>query len=156
PRSWQFVRALRGRPPRAPRNLTRLPVYTTWRTEAKADEVLGAAQGVLRGRRFRTHLSGGAVASEKGYLREAGNLLFHLSLFGLLVAVAVGHLWNFSGGKLVVEGDGFSNTLSQYDDFKPGPLYDSDDLSDFGFTLDKFKASYARSGSQRGSARTFE
>ena len=31
-----------------------------------------------------------SIAAEKGYLRELGNLLFHLSLLGLLVAMAVG------------------------------------------------------------------
>ena len=35
PRTWQFVGQLRGRPPGAPRRLTRLPAYTTWRTEAE-------------------------------------------------------------------------------------------------------------------------
>jgi cytochrome c biogenesis protein len=148
--------ALRSRPPAAPRNLERLPAYTTWRTDAPAEEVTRAAERILKRRRFRAHASGDAVASEKGYLREAGNLLFHISLFGLLIAFAAGHLWNASGGKLIVEGDGFSNTLTQYDDFTPGPLYSADDLDPFSFTLDRFEATYAPSGSQRGTPRTFE
>lgn len=156
PRSWQFVGTLRGRPPAAPRNLSRLPVYTTWETGADPDAVLAAAGRALRRRRFRTHAADGAVSSEKGYLREAGNLLFHISLFGLLIAVAAGHLWQFSGGKLIVEGDGFSNTLTQYDDFTPGPLYDVADLDAFGFRLDDFQTAFATRGSQRGTARKFE
>ncbi|MCV2464497.1 cytochrome c biogenesis protein ResB, partial [Streptomyces sp. ICN988] len=39
PRTWQFVGQLRGRPPRAPRRLDRLPAYTTWRTDAEPEEV---------------------------------------------------------------------------------------------------------------------
>lgn len=156
PRSWQFVGTLRARPPAAPRNLRRLPVHTSWETDAAPDDVLAAAHRVLRRRRFRAHRADGAVASEKGYLREAGNLLFHISLFGLLIAVAAGYLWTFSGGKLIVEGDGFSNTLTQYDDFTPGPLTGPDDLDAFGFRLDDFDATFAESGSQRGTARKFE
>ena len=45
PRTWQFVGQLRGRPPAAPRRLTRLPAYTTWRTDAEPEEVLEAASG---------------------------------------------------------------------------------------------------------------
>ncbi|MDF9814895.1 cytochrome c biogenesis protein ResB [Streptomyces sp. SPB162] len=155
PRSWQFVGQLRSRPPAAPRNLTRLPAYTTWRTAAGEDEVLDAAHKLLRGRRFRTHRAGGAVASEKGFLREAGNLMFHLALFGLLISFAVGALWKGEGGKLIVEGDGFSNNLTQYDDFKPGTFYTADDLDPFGFSLDSFDATYARTGPQKGTPRTF-
>ena len=32
-----------------------------------------------------------SAAGERGYLRETGNLLFHLALVGLLVSVATGH-----------------------------------------------------------------
>ncbi|MEU4096979.1 cytochrome c biogenesis protein ResB [Streptomyces sp. NPDC026673] len=155
PRSWQFVGQLRAKPPAAPRNLTRLPAYATWRTEAEPDAVLAAAQRALRGRRFRTQTSGAAVASEKGFLREAGNLVFHVALFGMLISFALGGLFKAEGGKLIVEGDGFNNTLTQYDDFKPGTFYNADDLETFGFTLDGFDASYARSGPQKGTPRTF-
>ncbi|PJE95570.1 cytochrome C biogenesis protein [Streptomyces carminius] len=199
PRTWQFAGQLRGRPPRAPRRLTRMPAHTTWRTAAAPDEVLAAARSLLSGRRFRTDLSpasgasasggsvaapmsggsvaapssggsvaapssggsvaapssGGSVAAEKGYLREAGNLVFHISLIVMLLAFAAGQLWNSEGGKLIVEGDGFSNTLTQYDDFTSGSLYDTADLDAFGFRLDEFHATFERTGPQRGTARTF-
>jgi len=32
-----------------------------------------------------------------------------------LVAIAVGSLWGYKGTVIVVEGEGFSNTLTQYD-----------------------------------------
>ncbi|WP_030374039.1 cytochrome c biogenesis protein ResB [Streptomyces rimosus] len=155
PRSWQFVGQLRSRPPRAPRRLTRLPAYTTWRTDRAPDEVLGAARRLLKKRRFRAHTVDDAVAAEKGYLREAGNLIFHVSLIVILVAVAVGSLWKSEGGKLVVEGDGFANSLTQYDNFKSGAFYDTDDLEPFGFSLKSFDASYERTGPQKGTPREF-
>ncbi|MBM9620060.1 cytochrome c biogenesis protein ResB [Streptomyces zhihengii] len=156
PRSWQFVGQLRSRPPGAPRRLDRLPAYTTWRTEAGPEEVREAALTMLRGRRFRAHGTGDAVAAEKGYLREAGNLVFHVSLIVMLTAFAWGQLFKSEGGKLVVEGGGFSNTLTQYDDFKSGSLFEPDELTPFSFTLDSFTGTYARSGPQRGTPRTYE
>ncbi|WKN15430.1 cytochrome c biogenesis protein ResB [Streptomyces sp. JUS-F4] len=156
PRTGQFVGQLRSRPPGAPKRLTRLPAYTTWRTEAEPDAVREAALAVLRKRRFRTHGVGDAVAAEKGYLREAGNLVFHIALIVMLLAFASGQLFKSEGGKLVVEGDGFSNTLTQYDDFKSGSLYDSDSLAPFSFVLDDFAGTYEKSGPQRGTPRTFE
>ncbi|WP_299537907.1 cytochrome c biogenesis protein ResB [uncultured Streptomyces sp.] len=156
PRTLQFVGQLRGRPPGAPKRLDRLPAYTTWRTGATPEEVHGAALSLLRRRRFRSHVTGSAVAAEKGYLREAGNLIFHVALIVMLVAFAAGQLFKSEGGKLIVEGDGFSNTLPQYDDFRSGSLYDTDELEPFSFTLDKFVSTYERTGPQRGTARTFE
>ncbi|MFF5707520.1 cytochrome c biogenesis protein ResB [Streptomyces sp. NPDC012756] len=156
PRSWQFVGQLRSRPPGAPRRLDRLPAYTTWRTEAEPEQVREAALTVLKGRRFRAHTVGNAVAAEKGYLREAGNLIFHVALIVILVAFAVGQLFKSEGGKLIVEGDGFSNTLTQYDDFKSGSLFGTDDLEPFSFKLDSFTGTYEKNGPQRGTPRTFE
>ncbi|MER7949218.1 cytochrome c biogenesis protein ResB [Streptomyces sp. NPDC096079] len=156
PRSWQFVGQLRSRPPGAPRRLDRLPAYTTWRTEAEPEEVHAAALTVLKGRRFRAHHAGNAVAAEKGYLREAGNLAFHVALIVMLVAFAWGQLFKSEGGKLIVEGDGFSNTLTQYDDFKSGSQFGTDELEPFSFKLESFNGTYEKNGPQRGTPRTFE
>lgn len=156
PRTWQFVGQLRSRPPGAPKRLDRLPAYTTWRTEAEPEAVREHALKILKGRRFRAHEAGDAVAAEKGFLREAGNLIFHVALIVMLVAFATGTLLKSEGGKLVLQGDGFANTLTQYDDFRSGNLYDTDDLAPFSFTLDKFKDTYEKSGPQRGTPRTFE
>ncbi len=156
PRTWQFIGQLRGRPPAAPRRLTRLPAYTTWRTEAEPEEVREAALALLKKRRFRAHLTGDAVAAEKGYLREVGNLAFHIALIVMLIAFAWGQLFKMEGNKLVVEGDGFSNTLTQYDDFKSGSLFTQDDLDPFSFTLKDFKGTYEVTGPNRGTPRTFQ
>jgi cytochrome c biogenesis protein len=155
PRTWQFVGQLRSRPPGAPKRLERLPAYTSWRTAATPEQAHEAALAVLRSRRFRGHPVGGAVAAEKGYLREAGNLLFHIALIVLLLAFAAGQLLKSEGGKLVVEGDGFANTLVQYDDFSSGNLFSADDLVPFSFDLDRFVGTYERSGPNRGTPRTY-
>ncbi|MGA5089095.1 cytochrome c biogenesis protein ResB [Streptomyces pseudogriseolus] len=156
PRTWQFVGQLRGRPPGAPRRLTRLPAHTTWRTSAGPEEVREAALALLKKRRFRAHVVGNAVAAEKGYLRELGNLAFHLALIVMLIAFAWGQLFKSEGNKIVVEGDGFSNTLTQYDDFKSGNLFTNDDLVPFSFDVKEFTGTYERSGPNRGTPRTYE
>ncbi|MGW7527841.1 cytochrome c biogenesis protein ResB [Streptomyces sp. NPDC054783] len=156
PRTWQFVGQLRGRPPAAPKRLTRLPAYTTWRTTAEPEQVREAALALLKKRRFRAHVAGDAVAAEKGYLRELGNLAFHIALIVLLIAFASGQLYKSDGTKLVVEGDGFSNALSQYDDFKSGSLFQNDDLVPFSFDLKDFRGTYEISGPNRGTPRTYQ
>ncbi|MET8578022.1 cytochrome c biogenesis protein ResB [Streptomyces sp. NPDC005012] len=156
PRTWQFVGQLRGRPPGAPRRLDRMPAYTTWRTDEAPEKVRQAAFGVLKGRRFRVDAVGDAVAAEKGYLRELGNLAFHLALIVMLVAFGWGELFKSEGNKLIVEGDGFANTPVQYDDLRYGSLFSYDDLEPFSFDLQDFRATYATSGPNRGTPRTYE
>ncbi|MCX5050201.1 MULTISPECIES: cytochrome c biogenesis protein ResB [unclassified Streptomyces] len=156
PRTWQFIGQLRGRPPGAPKRLTRLPAYTTWRTGTEPEQVRETALALLSKRRFRAHLDGDAVAAEKGYLREVGNLAFHIALIVLLTAFAWGQLFKSEGNKLVVEGGGFSNTTTQYDDFKSGNLFTTDDLVPFSFNLDKFTGTYEKSGPNRGTPRTYQ
>ncbi|MFJ9693350.1 cytochrome c biogenesis protein ResB [Kitasatospora sp. NPDC101183] len=155
PRTWQFVGVLRSRPPAAPSNLTRMPVYAAWRTGADAEAVNTAAHRLLRRRGFRAHLSGGSVAAEKGYLREVGNLLFHLSLFALLGGFAWASLASGTAGKLMIEGEGYANTITQLDDFDGTPFYGTDDLDPFYLKLDSFTARFQATGSQVGAARQF-
>ena len=156
PRTWQFVGQLRGRPPGAPRRLDRLPAHTTWRTAAEPEAVREAALALLKKRRFRAHLAGDAVAAEKGYLREVGNLLFHIALIVMLIAFGWGQLYKSEGNKLIVEGDGFANTLTQYDDFKSGNLFTNDDLEPFSFDVKSFTGTYERTGPNKGTPRTYQ
>ncbi len=73
--------------PAAPRTSSGCRCRRAATTDAVPREVLdGAPGGVLRRRRFRVDVGiDGAVAAEKGYLRETGNLVFHL-----VAAVAAG------------------------------------------------------------------
>ncbi|HEU5427598.1 MAG TPA: cytochrome c biogenesis protein ResB [Actinocrinis sp.] len=160
PRSLAHFRAMRGRPPAAPRNLKRLPVHASFRTAAPAEQALAAAQKRLKGRRFRTVTGADAdgtwVSAEKGYLRETGNLIFHLALLGILVAVAIGHFFGFKGARLVTEGNQFCDTVASYDNLTMGQLVGPQDLPPFCIRLDKFTASYQDSGDQMGQPRTFD
>ncbi|HEX4789640.1 MAG TPA: cytochrome c biogenesis protein ResB [Actinospica sp.] len=160
PRSWAHFKAMRTAPPAAPRNLRRLPVHASFSTEAASEEVLKLASKRLRGRRFRavrgTDRSGGWVSAEKGYLRETGNLLFHLSLIGILTGVAVGHFFGFKGAALVTEGSGFSDTPLGYASLTLGPAVSTSDLPDFSFTMNRFAATYQESGDQFAQPRTFD
>jgi len=157
PRTAAYARALRARPPRTPSRLDRLPAHVTYETDASPDAVLGSAAQLLGQRRFRVDRDPDAVRAEKGYLREAGNLLFHVSLFGVLVGVAVGSLWGYRGSVIVVEGQGFSNTLTQYDEFRAGPLAGADSLPPFSLALSTMTASFQPPGTeQAGQPKLFE
>ncbi len=156
---WDGVRA---QPPKAPRNLSRLPQHTQVETHEDPEAVLDRARSALRRKRYRQVLSpvtgddgSRSLSAERGYLREAGNLLFHLSVLVVLVGVAVGGLWGFKGGVIVVTKDGFANTLSQYDDFRPGGLFNPDDLTPFEFTVDSFDVTFIREGREAGMAHKF-
>jgi cytochrome c biogenesis protein len=95
------------------------------------------------------------ISAEKGYLREAGNLLFHLALLGILVSIALGGLFGYKADRLLVEGDTFADTASALDAIYPGRLVTDADLAPFTLTLDKFDASYISSGPQLGQPAAF-
>ncbi|GAA4620923.1 cytochrome c biogenesis protein ResB [Actinoallomurus vinaceus] len=155
PRTKQHFAQLRARPPKPPRNLGRLPESASYETAAAPDEVLAEARTVLKERRFRVDAYDDAVAAEKGYLRETGNLIFHLALLVLLFAVGSGTAFGYKGNVLVTEGEGFSNTLTSYDAFKGGRSFNSSTLPPFTVWLDSFNADYLVSGPNRGQPTSF-
>src|SRR5882757_6310667 len=69
PRLQVYLKALRARPPKPPRNLNRLQGYQSFEIEEGSD-VLAAAATELRRRRFRVESYDGALGAERGYLRE--------------------------------------------------------------------------------------
>lgn len=156
PRTLVYARALRLPPPPAPRNLGRLPSYVAVESDEDPDVLLERARVLLRRRRYRVVSTGsttggaGAVSAERGYLREAGNLLFHISVIVVLVGFAYGQLFGYKGGAIVLVGNGFSNSLTQYDDFAPGSFYDPADLPPVSFTVDDFEAEFLTEGPQQG------
>jgi cytochrome c biogenesis protein len=150
PRTQVYWRAMRARPPRTPRNLARLPEARELILDEPPEAVLERAHRVLRGRRYRVERRDGELAAERGYLREAGNLLFHVSLLVVFLGFGLGSLFGYTGGVIVVKGQGFSNSLSQYDDFAPGALWSPDDLEPFSFDVDDFRVQFLRSGEQAG------
>ncbi len=160
PRLRVYARGVGARPPNAPRHLARLPAYQRWQTTEPADEVAQRASQLLRSRRARTVVypaaEGEVVSAEKGYLREAGNLLFHLALLVVLIGVAITHLYGFKGSVAVVTGQGFSNSLIQYDDFTPGARFQPADLAPFSVTVNQFAVRWQRTGPGRGTPVAFD
>jgi len=156
PRTLVYWRGMRARPPAAPRNLTRLPDHATYTTDVPVDEVLAGAGTLLKGKRYRIDAGGDAVSAERGYLREAGNLLFHLSVLVVLVGFAIGSMFGYKGRVILVVGNGFSNNLTQYDDFVPGSLFKATDMEPFSFDVKDFSVDWLTSGPRAGMARAFD
>ena len=156
PRLLVYWRGVRRQPPGAPRNLARLPQSRSFTTDEAPDVALERARVLLRKKRFRISTAEGSIGAERGYLREAGNLVFHLSVLIVLVGFALGGLWGFKGGVIVVAKDSFANTLSQYDDFRAGALFDPAKLSPFEFTVDTFAVTFIREGREAGMAHEFK
>lgn len=147
PRSIEHARMLRKPPPETPRNLSRLEEFREIdRNGQGAEEILQTAEKFFREQRFRIRRYGDSIAAEKGYLREAGNLLFHLSLIGILVAVALGALQGSKGEAIVNEGETFVNTATGYDNLAPGRFYDTTKLAPFAVTVNKFIPKYNEEG----------
>ncbi|MGR6316670.1 cytochrome c biogenesis protein ResB [Micromonospora soli] len=146
PRARDHYRALRAKPPAAPKRLDRLPQHTVLEAPAAADPAAIAA--VLRRRRWRVEVRGNEVSAEKGYLKETGNLLFHVSLVAVLLGVALGSWYGWHGNRILVSGaeNAFCNTRQQYAEATLGPRVDSADLPPFCLTLDRFDAKYLPSG----------
>ncbi|HEY5980604.1 MAG TPA: cytochrome c biogenesis protein ResB [Microlunatus sp.] len=158
PRVMVYARALRTPPPRTPRNLSRLPAYATApaSVDETDDDVLELAAVTLRGARYRVVRHEGSVSAERGYLREAGNLVFHLSLLTLLVGVAVGGLYGFRGTSVVIVGQGFANNITQYDDLTTGAWFSDDQLQPFTIGVRQFRVAFETGPVQTGAARLFE
>jgi cytochrome c biogenesis protein len=157
PRIALYWRAQRAQPPAAPRHLTRLPDHTTYTTDDKTLEHLARAREVLkrRGYRLRAEEDGDAVSAERGYLREAGNLVFHVSVLIVLVGFAIGGLFGYKGGVILVEGSTFSNNLTQYDDFAPGSLFRAEDMEPFSFDVAEFDVEWQETDPGAWMARSF-
>ncbi|AWZ22996.1 cytochrome c biogenesis protein [Rhodococcus pyridinivorans] len=152
PRLREHLRAVRSEPVSVPRNLARLPHHHRGSVDAPIDDTVDQVQTVLR--RWRTVTRTGddgqrSISAEKGYLREVGNLVFHFSLVGLLVAVATGRLFGYEGSVIVIAdgGPGLCNTSpAVYDSFRPGSATDGTGLDPFCLKVEDFSADYLDNG----------
>ncbi|MBI1759009.1 MAG: cytochrome c biogenesis protein ResB [Actinobacteria bacterium] len=157
PRVRLHGRALRRPPPAAPRHLDRLRHSERFHTALPAGEVVDQARAVLRGWRVahREEASGAVTLSaERGYLRETGNIVFHVALSVLLAGVAIGKLWGYQGSVLVEEGRGFCNTVQSFDQFSAGPIIRGAGLTPFCVDLATFRATYDPDGTPSDFAAT--
>ncbi len=155
PRTKVHLAGVRGRPPRAPRRFGRFPAQASGSTSVSPQDAVEDAAAVLRGGwrwlpfvptyRVETRDEGAgtwSVSGERGYLRETGNLVFHLALVGLLISVATGQVLHYRGQAIVVQGRGFANAQVDYDTFEQGTAYSPTSLVPFTLRLDDFEARF--------------
>ena len=151
PRIRLHARALGRKPPAAPKRLERLSTNDTWDAATDPSDAITGANRILRQQHWRTEVreepnGAWSVAAEKGYLRETGNLVFHVALVVLLIGIALGGLFGYKGTVLITDGGAFSDVPSSYDIFTPARLGTESALPPFSFTLRKFTASYQPTG----------
>lgn len=147
PRTKHHVEALRADPPKTPVNLSRLPAHLTRDVDGvTAEAAIEAAHKITRGLRYRVRRydrgSTLTISAERGYARETGNLIFHFALVGILLTVGFGGGLGFAGQRVVVEGQGFTNSLLAYDSFNPGRFFDPATLPPYSISLDAFEVVY--------------
>lgn len=147
PRARKHWQQMTTPPPRTPRRLQRLPEYGAMELEdggPTPEQALKDAAAVLKRRRYRVDLRETSVGAEKGYLKEIGNILFHVSLVGVLVFVAAGSMFSYRGQKVLIEDEAFVNALVAYDNFYPGTWFEEEDLGPFSIRLNGFQREFDR------------
>ncbi len=137
PRTLEHLKAIGKAPPLTPRNLDRMEGY-----EILSAGDLDKAQAWLRKKRFRIRRDENSISAEKGYSRETGNLLFHLSLILILVAVGVGSLFGSKGEAIVNVGERFINTPTSYDSLAFGKFQSDQSMQSFSLRVTDFSAKY--------------
>jgi cytochrome c biogenesis protein len=118
-----------------------MPAHISVKSAKKID-FAERAEMLLRKQGYRVVRNGKAVSAERGYLRETGNLVFHFSLIGVLLAVGIGGGTSYSGQRVLVEGETFVNNLAAYDSFAPGTFFNENMLVPFSISLNKFQVDF--------------
>lgn len=142
PRTRHHWEVLRSAPAEAPASWARLPVREVVPFEGSNDAALERAAGVLRAARYRVVRDGSSIKAEFGYLRETGNLVFHVALVGILATVAFVGGYSWYGQRIIVEDHAFTNQLSSYDTFNPGRWFDESQLQPYAVSLTSFTPKY--------------
>ncbi len=146
PRTFHHLRAIGKKPPLTPRFLERMEGYRVVSTDSA--EALEEAKKWLKRHHFRVRMEASAISAEKGYGRETGNLLFHLSLILILVGVALGSLFGMRGETILNVGDRFVNTPTSYDNLSFGKFQGEGSLVPFSLNVTNFAATYDAATSQ--------
>ena len=166
PRIKHHAKALRALPPRTPARLSRLSDHRSDEFEvpgeasAEAERAVALAAEQLKSGGYRVHRydSRGSfsVSAERGYARETGNLVFHISLVGVLISVGIGGGIAYTGQTVIVEGNTFVNQLVDYTQMNKGRFVGDDALSPYAMRLDSFDVTYqAADSSAPGQAGNF-
>lgn len=144
PRSYTLYKDIKAGPGRVPARLTRYESYRSTETALSEDEALETVQKNLRG--FRTRVGSGTLSAQNGYLREAGNLIFHMSLLGLLIVFGLSQAVSYRGQAIIVEGGTFANSVLSYDTFNRGILVDEESLPPYRILLDEMRPEFYEDG----------
>ena len=139
PRTIEHFHAARALPPATPKNLDRMEHHSSWSPQGDELEI---ARAWFKAKRFRVLEKDGSISAEKGYMRETGNLFFHLALIFILLGISFSSLFGMRGEAILNVGERFVNTPTSYDSLQFGKLFNQSNLSDFTITVDKFVAKY--------------
>jgi cytochrome c biogenesis protein len=139
PRTIEHFHSARALPPATPKNLSRMEHHSAWDTNGTE---LAAARAWFKSKRFRVLEKDGSISAEKGFMRETGNLFFHLALILVLIGISLSSLFGMRGESIINVGERFVNTPTSYDTLTYGKLYRDADLPAFMLTTDKFDAQY--------------
>jgi cytochrome c biogenesis protein len=139
PRTIEHFNSMRAKPPATPRNLSRMESFQEF---SGSGEELDLAKLWFKKNRFRTRAEGQTISAEKGYLRETGNLLFHLSLILILIGVSIGSLFGMRGEAIINKGERFISVPTSYDTLSFGKLSNEDSLQPFIIEVIDFVAKY--------------
>ena len=142
PRSFHYFKEIFKAPPSAPSLLNTMEGFQV------SPASLERAEAWLKKNRFRISKTGDSIAAEKGYLRETGNLLFHLSLIVVLLGIAGSSVFGMRGEAIVNVGERFINTPTNYDNLTPGRFFSLDSLPTFAIRVNNFSATYDRKTTQ--------
>ena len=136
PRVIEHSKSLFKEPPAAPSRLEKMEFFQ----EFSGD--FDGAEKYLRSKRFRIRKEADWISAEKGYLREFGNVLFHLSLILILIGVSIGSLFGMKGDSIVNIGERFTNIPTNYDSITYGKLFSDKSLPPFVIKAENFVAKY--------------
>ena len=142
PRSFHYCKEIFKAPPAAP------SILNTMESFQVSPASLERAEAWLRKNRFRISKTSDSISAEKGYLRETGNLLFHLSLIVVLLGIAGSSVFGMRGEAIVNVGERFINTPTNYDNLTPGRFFSLESLPTFTIRVNNFSATYDRKTSQ--------
>jgi cytochrome c biogenesis protein len=142
PRTKHHFDALRARPPKTPARLERLVGFVSSPTTAEAGVAIDEAASLLRRQGYRIERYGSSVSAERGYLRETGNLVFHSALVGMLITVGIGGGFGYTGQRVIVQDEPFTNVLSGYDAITKGRFFSESALEPYSLRLDEFTGHY--------------
>ncbi|WP_125098541.1 cytochrome c biogenesis protein ResB [Leucobacter chromiireducens] len=160
PRLAHHWKAWRGTPPKTPARLNRMAGFSEVRVSNPdaspaeraefSERAVAAAAQLLKQQRYRVEtqevtrrgVTEVSVSAERGYLRETGNLLFHVAMLGVLISVGIGAALTFNGQKVLVEGETMVNQLIDYDTVNSGQAFDTGSLEPFSLRLNSLDVSY--------------